>query len=130
MIAAHRGELPALELLVEHGASVAAADKLGQTLLMLAAMNWHCHVVSLLLRAGVNVDAADSSKVFRYAASVAVDLVRSHLSLHSLGRHHGLCVLCVRSPSDLHLRQNTAMHPPIPRGVMLLRVSLSAEAQR
>ena len=70
-IAATRGDLKLLELLVDLGADLAITDKLNRTLAMLAAMNGHAHVLSYLMGAGVNVDAQDSSEntAVHYAAA-------------------------------------------------------------
>lgn len=62
MLAAQKGHLEMVEHLHKvEGASLDKKDKLKRTALMHASLNGMAHVVSYLLRAGVNPDLADSS---------------------------------------------------------------------
>eukprot|EP01134_Creolimax_fragrantissima_P000569 CFRG0569T1 len=61
MLAAARGDVDVIDVLVAGGATLTVRDKLERTCLMFAAKNGHAHVLAYLLRKGVDPDALDSS---------------------------------------------------------------------
>ena len=62
MVAAKRGHLDVVKLLLEKEAVVDKADRIGRTALIHAVKNGHLAIVSWLARMGANVNAADTSK--------------------------------------------------------------------
>jgi len=80
MAAAHTGDIPTLELLLEAGAEVNARNEHGGTALMYAAESGHNAAVALLLDAGAEIDAVESSvghtALFRAAQSGHLHTVR------------------------------------------------------
>lgn len=71
MIAAQRGDLELLKVLVEMGTDLTANDKLGKTLVIYSAVNGHLNVLTFVMGEGVDVDAKDSSgnTAVHYAAA-------------------------------------------------------------
>lgn len=55
MVAAAKGKVHALLLLIDRGADLNAKNDLGQTALHLAALNGHAHVVKALIAEGAQV---------------------------------------------------------------------------
>ncbi|KNC87483.1 hypothetical protein SARC_00417 [Sphaeroforma arctica JP610] len=61
LMAAAKGDLEMVQLLVELGANPVLRDKLKRGAVILAAKNGHAHVLSYLLRVGVDANARDTS---------------------------------------------------------------------
>ncbi|HZI20007.1 MAG TPA: ankyrin repeat domain-containing protein [Pyrinomonadaceae bacterium] len=99
MLAAFKGDLPAVRRLLAEGADVNARDEVGDTALMFAAFRGHEAIVNLLLSRGANVHArARNGWTARKAAergfntAIAVTLRRAEMegalpfrSLHAVG---------------------------------------------
>ena len=73
-IAAHRGYVPFMKLLIDVGADVNAPDYQGRTPLICAARTRHYTCMNILIKAGADVNATDSDGYSAVAASVGPGL--------------------------------------------------------
>lgn len=87
MLACQKGHYSMVEHLhTVEGALLDKKDKLKRTALMHASINGHAHIVSYLLRAGVNMNLADSSGNFFMKAFFKTNFLESSTCLKIIFR--------------------------------------------
>jgi uncharacterized protein len=94
--AATNGCIPAMQLLLEHGAAVDSVVVHGQTPLMLAAFSGHTAAAECLLNAGASLSHTDLQQ--RQALNCAV--VRGHAQVVQLLIQRGAAKSCAAAASD------------------------------
>jgi len=77
ILAAERGDLDIVKLLITHKAQLDLYDNNGNTALMLAAKNNHCNVIKLLLAHGANPHIKNNNKKTAAELSPIIDLCQT-----------------------------------------------------
>ena len=112
MMAASKGHLKTVQVLLDRGAQVRAKDQQGQTALMMAAGSGHTQTVMILLDSGADADAKDKqgSTALMMAASSGHSqtvelLIRAQVKINAKDKQDHTALMVANQKGHFHITQ-------------------------